>query len=147
MPGPSSSFASFRAVELTIGDAVARESSAARPFFRCVSLERLAAMRCNRSIIRAAAIVGALAATLALASPAQAAAPTYILVSGPGLARPVLLANWRENLVLLSAVVNAPRGQPAAWPEAWRRRCRAARPVSEQVAPSEKNEQDSETEM
>jgi hypothetical protein len=46
---------------------------------------------------------------LLLASPAAAAAPNYILVSGPGLARPVLLGNWDENLALLSALVNAPR--------------------------------------
>jgi len=45
---------------------------------------------------------------LIVASPAQAAAPNYIVVSGSGLARPVLLANWNENLVLLLAVANAP---------------------------------------
>jgi hypothetical protein len=53
-----------------------------------------------------------LAAALALAAPAQAAAPNYILVSGPGLARPVLLADWDENLRLLSALVNAPTVAP-----------------------------------
>ena len=44
---------------------------------------------------------------LVLASPIQAAAPRYILVSGPGVARPVLLANWSENGALLAALVNA----------------------------------------
>ena len=44
---------------------------------------------------------------LVLASPAHAAAPNYIVVSGPGLARPIILSNWKENLVLLLAVANA----------------------------------------
>jgi hypothetical protein len=46
---------------------------------------------------------------LVLASPVEAAAPRYILVSGPGLKRPVLLGNWEENGHLLSMLVNAPR--------------------------------------
>jgi hypothetical protein len=45
---------------------------------------------------------------LALAAPAAAAAPNYILVSGPGLPHPVLLANWDENGALMSALVTAP---------------------------------------
>jgi hypothetical protein len=52
--------------------------------------------------------VAAVLVALALASPAAAAAPNYILVSGPGLPRPVLLGNWSENGELLSAVVTAP---------------------------------------
>jgi hypothetical protein len=56
----------------------------------------------------------AVAAILVLASPAQAAAPNYIIVSGSGLARPVLLSNWKENLVLLLAVANAPRARGIA---------------------------------
>jgi hypothetical protein len=58
---------------------------------------------------RAPLLVAALAATLALAAPARAAAPRYILVSGPDLARPVLLDNWGENGALLAALVNARR--------------------------------------
>jgi hypothetical protein len=46
---------------------------------------------------------------LVLATPVQAAAPNYIMVSGPGLARPVLLSDWNENHELLLAVVGAPR--------------------------------------
>jgi hypothetical protein len=46
---------------------------------------------------------------LVFASTVEAAAPRYILVSGPGLARPVLLANWGENGTLLAALVNARR--------------------------------------
>jgi hypothetical protein len=53
--------------------------------------------------------VAAFATALVLASPIQAAAPNYILVSGPGLKRPVLLGDWSENGVLLSALVNAPK--------------------------------------
>ena len=50
-----------------------------------------------------------MAAMVVLAAPAQAAAPNYILVTGPGLPRPILLANWTENLDLLLAVANAPK--------------------------------------
>ena len=46
-------------------------------------------------------------AALALAAPAAAAAPNYILVSGPGLRRPVLLDDWPENLRLLISLVDA----------------------------------------
>jgi hypothetical protein len=49
----------------------------------------------------------ALAALLAVA-PAQAASPNYILVSGPGIKHPILLADWSENGALVSALVNAP---------------------------------------
>jgi hypothetical protein len=48
---------------------------------------------------------------LVFASAVEAAAPRYILVSGPGLARPVLLANWGENGTLLAALVTAPRAR------------------------------------
>ncbi|HYT52896.1 MAG TPA: hypothetical protein VEL10_11900 [Gaiellaceae bacterium] len=42
-------------------------------------------------MIRALTVGAALVSTLATASSAQASAPNYILVSGPGLVRPVLL--------------------------------------------------------
>src|SRR4051812_28515553 len=42
-----------------------------------------------------------------LPSAAQAAAPNYIFVNGPGLGRPVLLGDWNENLELFSAAVSA----------------------------------------
>lgn len=45
---------------------------------------------------------------LVVASSVEAAAPRFIFVSGPGLARPVLLANWKENRALLLALANAP---------------------------------------
>jgi hypothetical protein len=51
-------------------------------------------------------------AALALASAASAAAPNYILVSGRGLARPIVLGDWNENLRLLSALANARRAKP-----------------------------------
>ena len=50
-------------------------------------------------------------AVLALAAPATAAAPNYILVSGPRLAHPVLMADWNENLALLSSLVDAPKAR------------------------------------
>jgi len=42
------------------------------------------------------------------AAPAQAAAPRYILVTGPGLVSPVLLGNWTQNLRLMMETVSAP---------------------------------------
>src|SRR6266849_8848756 len=54
-------------------------------------------------------LVAGLAMALMLASPVRAAAPNYILVSGTGLARPVLLADWAENLTLLHAMAGSPR--------------------------------------
>jgi hypothetical protein len=54
------------------------------------------------------ALFAVVAVALVAASGAIAAAPNYMFVSGPGLARPVLLANWDENGVLLSSLVNAP---------------------------------------
>jgi hypothetical protein len=60
------------------------------------------------------AAAAAVAAGLVLATPAQAAAPNYILVSGRGLAQPVLLADWRQNMKLLLAVANAPRARGRA---------------------------------
>lgn len=61
-------------------------------------------------------LIAATAVSLVLAAPAQAAAPNYILITGHGLAHPVLLADWQENLKLLLAVANAPqaRGQAVA---------------------------------
>lgn len=60
-------------------------------------------------------LVGAVvAAAVALVAPAHAAAPNYILVSGPGLTQPVLLDDWSENLDLLGAIGQGPRAKRAA---------------------------------
>ena len=69
---------------------------------------------CNGRVARTAALVAALAAVLVLASPVHAAAPNFILVSGPGLKHPILLGNWGENGVLLSVLVNARRAKGSA---------------------------------
>jgi len=66
---------------------------------------------CNSVVARALTLVGATAVALLLAATVEAAAPRYILVSGPGLARPVLLADWAENGTLLAALVKAPRAR------------------------------------
>lgn len=63
---------------------------------------------------RTLALAGVAAAALALASSAEAAAPRYILVSGPGMPRPVLLDDWNENLDLLVSLVQARRADAAA---------------------------------
>jgi hypothetical protein len=62
-----------------------------------------------------------LAATLAIAvfaalfaSTAAAAAPRYIMITGKGIAKPILLADWRENMALETALVLAPKAtQPS----------------------------------
>jgi hypothetical protein len=59
------------------------------------------------------AVLAAILCALALAAPAAAAAPNYILVSGPGLAHPVLLDNWDENAEFLLALANAPKAKRA----------------------------------
>ena len=56
-------------------------------------------------VAAAAATVGTV---LALAAPAEAAAPNYILVTGRSLPQPILLADWNENMRILLAVANAP---------------------------------------
>jgi hypothetical protein len=81
---------------------------------RCAEREPARPWWCNALMARAAALLAALAAVLAIASPVQAAAPNYILVSGATLKRPILLGNWSENGVLLSALVNAPRAKGSA---------------------------------
>ena len=61
------------------------------------------------------ALAGAvLGAAAALAAPASAAAPNYILVSGPGLEQPVLLGDWGENGDLLLAIADSPRAKRPA---------------------------------
>jgi hypothetical protein len=56
----------------------------------------------------------AVLAAFLMAAPAQAAAPNYILVTGPGIEHPIMLGNWDENLALLGALVNAPTAKGAA---------------------------------
>jgi hypothetical protein len=66
-------------------------------------------------VVRSAIVVCAVVASaLVVAASASAAAPNYIVVSGHGLARSTLLADWNENLELLVAVGNAPRAKGAA---------------------------------
>jgi hypothetical protein len=60
-------------------------------------------------LMRFAIALGVVGAAIALATPASAAAPNYILVSGRALAHPVLLADWNENADFLLALANAPR--------------------------------------
>jgi hypothetical protein len=62
-------------------------------------------------VTRTLTLAGAIAVALVLAPAVEAAAPRYILVSGPGIARPILLANWGENGTLLAALVTAPRAR------------------------------------
>ncbi len=62
-------------------------------------------------MIRLTALTTALAAALILALPAWSAAPPYIMVSGPRLAKPVLLSNWDENLALFLATDASPQAK------------------------------------
>jgi hypothetical protein len=52
----------------------------------------------------------------------MAAAPNYILVSGPGLRHPVLLGNWKENGVVLLAVANSRVARRSLWRDLVHRR-------------------------
>ena len=54
-------------------------------------------------------LIAALLAAAVVAVPAQAAAPRYILVSGPGLQRPATLGNWTENLAFVTSLLHARR--------------------------------------
>ncbi len=62
-------------------------------------------------MLRAIAVSTALVGALILATPAWSAAPPYIMVTGTGLAKPVLLSNWEENLALLLAAEASPRAK------------------------------------
>jgi len=61
---------------------------------------------------RVLAFIAVVVTAAVVAVPAQAAAPRYILVSGPALHRPVTLGDWTENLAFLSSLLRADR--PAA---------------------------------
>jgi hypothetical protein len=65
-------------------------------------------------VARLGLVAVVVAAAAALAAPAHAAAPNYILVSGPGLQQPALLDDWSENAQLLLAIANAPRAKRPA---------------------------------
>jgi hypothetical protein len=65
-------------------------------------------------VVRRFVAFGAVLASLLVAAPAQAAAPNYILVSGPGIKHPILLGDWAENLVLLSELARAPTAKGGA---------------------------------
>ena len=57
---------------------------------------------------RIVAIAVALVFALVLVLPAAASAPNYIRVTGPGLAKPVLLSDWHRNLDVMLAIENSP---------------------------------------
>jgi hypothetical protein len=57
--------------------------------------------------VRRVIVVAVVAVCAVLAAPAYAAAPRYILVSGPGLTRPVLLGDWHENLRFYESLLPA----------------------------------------
>src|SRR5688500_14764444 len=64
--------------------------------------------RLARSLI----LIAVLLAAGVVVVPAQAAAPRYILVSGPGLQRPATLGNWTENHTFLTSLLRARRPMP-----------------------------------
>ena len=59
-------------------------------------------------------VAAVVAVAVTLAAPAHAAAPNYILVSGPGLQQPALLDDWSENAQLLLAIGQGPKAKRAA---------------------------------
>src|SRR5919106_3273981 len=58
--------------------------------------------------MRRLVVCSALMVAFALASSAVAAAPRYIVVSGPCLREPALLMDWSENHAFLLALLEAP---------------------------------------
>ena len=89
-----------------------------------VAVEPDAERWCTSYVTRALVLIGCGAVAMALASGAGAAAPRYILVSGPGLEAPILLPDWGENLDLLVSMGNAPRIEPSTAGLSGRRRLR-----------------------
>ena len=61
------------------------------------------------TLARILILIAVLLAAGVVAVPAQAAAPRYILVSGPGLQRPAILGNWSENLAFVTSLLHAHR--------------------------------------
>ncbi len=60
---------------------------------------------------RLVTLLAVAASSLVPAGTASAAAPRYIMVTGPGISKPILLADWRENLAIETAVLLAPRAE------------------------------------
>lgn len=63
---------------------------------------------------RISILIVVLLAAGVVAVPAQAAAPRYILVSGPGLQHPATLGNWTENLAFVTSLLHA-RKPTSGW--------------------------------
>lgn len=70
--------------------------------------ETLSRRKVKSAVGRVAVLAVAVFCQLAIASPAAAAAPRYIMVSGPSYHRPVLLDDWRENHQLLLEIASSP---------------------------------------
>jgi hypothetical protein len=66
----------------------------------------------RRIVARVLTLVSIVLTAAVVAMDAHAAAPRYILVSGPGLQRPVVMGNWNENLSFLLALLPAARPAP-----------------------------------
>ena len=69
----------------------------------------------TRPTLKTIGLLSALAVALALAAPADAAAPRYIMITGPRLASPILMDDWSENLEFELAIVNSPRMQRSGY--------------------------------
>ena len=63
----------------------------------------------KRTLARITILIAVLLGAGVVAVPAQAAAPRYILVSGPGLQRPAMLGDWTENLAFVTSLLLARR--------------------------------------
>jgi hypothetical protein len=65
-------------------------------------------------VARLGLFAAVVAVAVALAAPAYASSPNFILVSGPGLRQPVLFDDQSENAQLLLAIGRGPRAKRAA---------------------------------
>jgi hypothetical protein len=68
----------------------------------------MAARRRKMAVLTSALVIVAASA----ATSANAAAPRYILVSGPGLRQPAVLGDWAENLTFLVSLIPPRRPSP-----------------------------------
>ena len=66
------------------------------------------------TLARIVILVSVLLGAGVVAVPAQAAAPRYILVTGPELQRPAALGNWTENLAFVTSLLHA-RQPTSGW--------------------------------
>jgi len=115
-----------------------------------VCMHNLAQVKLSLRSLAVGILLGLLGSAAAIA-PALAAAPPIIIVSGSLVSQPVFLADWRQNISLMSSGADNPVGQvedPSRRPyldvalftdEQWTAYVQTGQPV-EELQPSQANE-------